>query len=447
MSLSHESIEALRDAVTGPVFVRGDEEIAAEVASMNLTIVSDPEVVVGVTSEADVVAAVNFAVANKLAVRVQATGHNATLVSDGLLITTSRLSDVSVDPSTRLARIGAGAKWVPVVAAAAEHGLAPIAGSSTHVGAVGFVLGGGLGPLVRSHGFGSDWVRGFRVVTATGETLTLNADENAELFWALRGGKGGVGVVTELTVELVELATIYGGSLMFDAAHIETVFRAWLAWIPTAPETDSTSIAVMRVPDLEFVPAPLRGRTLLHLRLASIADPDVAAASFAPLIAAAPSFLGGVGELPTSALDTIHNDPTEPSPSWVTGRLLNPVDDAFADAFLAAVGAQTAVPFISVELRHLGGAAARDVPEGSAVGGRGGAFTLSIVGLAAPGVPEAATATIAQIAPWISAEANVNFGENSPTSIPLWPAAIAERLTAVRSSIDPDGVFQLPRWN
>src|SRR5690606_19123007 len=147
--------------------------------------------------------------------------------------------------------IGAGVRWRAVQAAAAAHGLTGITGSSTSVGAIGFTLGGGLGPLARSHGFSSDYVRGFEVVTGTGELVTANADENPELFWALRGGKVGLGVVTTMQLQLVPLATVYAGALYFAEQHIEAALRGWIDWMPTAPDDVTTSISILNLPDLE----------------------------------------------------------------------------------------------------------------------------------------------------------------------------------------------------
>ncbi|HEY5223537.1 MAG TPA: FAD-binding oxidoreductase [Microbacteriaceae bacterium] len=217
--ITPESIAELRARVTGPVFARGDQGAAAEVACFNRSRTQDPDVVVGATNDADVVAAVRFAVQNRLLVRIQATGHGSGKTpAGGMMITTRRMDTLQLDPRTRLATIGAGVQWQRVVETAAAFELAPIVGSSVTVGAVGYTLGGGLGPLARSHGFSSDWVRGFRVVTAAGDIITADAHSNPDLFWALRGGKGGFGVVTEMTIELAPMPALYVGGLLFEGA-------------------------------------------------------------------------------------------------------------------------------------------------------------------------------------------------------------------------------------
>jgi FAD/FMN-containing dehydrogenase len=216
----------LASRVSGPVLTPADGGFAEEVSGQNLAFSHTPEVAVGATSADDVAEAVKFADANGLHVSVLATGHGShAVVSSGMLITTRRLDRVTVDAQARLATIGAGARWGAVVAAAAQHGLAPITGSSTNVGVVGYLLGGGLGPLSRSHGFSSDYLRSVTIVTADGETVVA---DDGDLFWALRGGKGGFGVVTEVVLGLVPIDHLYAGALVFEEQHIETVLRAWV---------------------------------------------------------------------------------------------------------------------------------------------------------------------------------------------------------------------------
>ena len=179
----------------------------------------------------DVIECVRFARAQGLGVHVRGGGHGDVAISSGILLSMRRLNGVRRGAGTEVAAVGAGVRWGEVIARAAEQGLAPISGSSPTVGVVGFLLGGGLGPLSRSHGFGSDYLVGATLVTASGEWLEMNADEHADLLWALRGGKGGFGVVTEVRLRLVSLRTLYGGSLLFDTKDMEAAFRAWVSWL------------------------------------------------------------------------------------------------------------------------------------------------------------------------------------------------------------------------
>ena len=452
-TLSPTDVAALRDRVTGRVLARGDlpdgGPTAAEAVAAHSTLVAhDPDVAVLAETEADVVEAVRFAAHHGLRVRSHATGHGqSSPITDGVVLGTSGLAGVEVDPASRVARIGAGTRWSAVVDAAAEHGLAPVTGSSTSVGVVGYTLGGGYGPLTRSHGLTSDRVRGFRVVLADGSVVEAGPDTEPDLFWALRGGKGGLGVVTRLDLELVPLRTLYAGSLTFDARHVEEVLRGWAAWTATAPDDVTTSVAVLALPDLPFVPEHLRGRTVLALRFAYPGDPAEGERLAAPLRALAPALADTVGELPVRAVATIHADPEDAGPSWVYGAGLREVDEEFLDRFLAELGPGSGSPFVAAELRHVGGAGARDVEGGSAAGGRTAGILLSLVGVNPPRLPDmvAAAASLAQWSqPWAATETNINFLPGPWTDDALaraWSPETAARLASVRAAYDPTGLF------
>lgn len=440
---------SLRSRVSGPVLEPSDLDYADEAAGFNLAVVHSPNAVVGATSASDVAETVKFARANGLRVHVQSTGHGAEApITSGVLVTTSRLDSVSVDGPLKLATVGGGARWASVVDAAANVRLAPVTGSSTNVGVVGYLSGGGLGPLSRSHGFSSDYVRGLTVVTGTGEIVEASPLENTDLYWALRGGKFGLGVVTEVRLALVELDTLYAGSLLFAEEHIDAVARGWADWTKTAPDDVTTSIGVFRFPDLEFIPEPVRGRTLLNLHFAYPGAVDRGEELAAPLRALAPVYLDSLAELPARDVALIHNDPTNPGPGWASGGLLRSIDSEFMDAWLGQLGSGAQTPLMIGEIRHLGGKTHVDVPEGSAVGGRPAAYTLSFIGAPNPAlfdevVPAAADRAYAALAPWLSPDSNINFvGRARPGQIGRpWSTETLARLFEVRAAHDPDGVF------
>ncbi|WP_223693417.1 FAD-binding oxidoreductase [Leifsonia poae] len=449
-ALATDTVAQLRETVTGTVHLRGEEGLAAEVECFNPTILHDPDLVVAARSEGDIAAAVRFARENDLRVRVHATGHGAAgiAVTDGVLISTRALDSVTVDPEARLAIIGAGARWAPVIAATAEHGLAAVTGSSISVGAVGYTLGGGLGPLARSHGFTADWVRGFRVVTADGEVVTADATTNDDLFWALRGGKGGFGVVTEMTIELIPLATLYAGSLFFEGDAVETAFHSWADWAAQLPEQATTSAVFLQIPDVDGPPPPLRGRSLLSVRFAFPGDATEGARLLAPLREAAPVYLDFVAEIPTTAVGTIHNDPEVGGPDWVRGLMLDSFDRDAAAAFLALVGPGTDSPFVAAEIRQLGGVTSRDTADGTAVGGRDGAFTVSLISGDPAVFDELAPVREAAIreafADRLAEITNVNWSAGLVDRAAFektWPPAILDRLAVIRAERDPEGVF------
>jgi FAD/FMN-containing dehydrogenase len=428
----------------------GDAGYEEEVAGFNAAIEHRPEVVVGARSTDDVVHAVRFARARRLRVAVQSTGHGAAAsLQGGLLVTTRRIDRVVVEPAQRRAVAGAGARWGAVVAAAAPHGLAPIAGSSPTVGVVGFLAGGGIGPLVRSHGFGSDFLVGATVVSGAGQVLTAGAGENADVLWALRGGQPRLGIVTEVQLRLAELPALYAGSMFFEEAHIETAFRGWVSWTATADPRVTTSAAVARFPAAEAIPAPFRGRRLLALRFAYPGDANDGARLAAPLRALAPIYLDQLGPLPLADVAQIFRDPPGPVPAWASGGLLTHVDQDFASVWLGHVGAGTDAPFMAAELRHLGEATTGDVAGGSAVGGRTARFTFALIATNpaqfTTAVPDAEARVVGDLAPWLSSERNGNFAANPlvhRTVAGGVPAAVQAKLSELAKRHDPDGLFR-----
>ncbi|HTF07642.1 MAG TPA: FAD-binding oxidoreductase [Asanoa sp.] len=437
----------LADRVRGPVYEPGDDGFAAEAAGFNLSFAHRPDLVVTATAVDDVVEAVRFARATGLRVSVQSTGHGSDArIDTGLLLTTGRLDHLRVDPAARTATIGAGVRWTSVVNAAAAYGLAPVTGSSPLVGAVGYLLGGGVGPLARSHGFSSDYATGFTVVTGEGEVIEADAGTNPDLFWALRGGKFGLGVVTEMRVRLIELTSVYGGSFFVDTPDIERMLRAWIDWTAGADERVTTSVALIAYPPLPQVPEPMRGKLLLSVRFAFPGDTAEGERLVAPLRAAAPVYLDMLGELPATELGRIHNDPTDPTPAYGHGTMLDRLDQGLGTAFLEAIGADSGgSPFFSGELRQIGAATRRDVPGGSAVGGRESDFVCALISaqpeLFATAAPAAAARWDSTAAPWISEVNNANVVSQPITPervAACWPDDIRERLGQVRRRYDPD---------
>ena len=182
-------------------------------------------------------------------------------------------------------------------------------------------------------------MREFTVVTADGEVVTASADEHPDLFWALRGGKGGLGVVTEAKVELVDLPELYAGALMFEGAAIEPALRAWAAFTETVPDDVTTSAAIIHFPPMEFIPEIFRGKDVLAVRFARPGDAATGESLAAPLRAAATPLVDGLGPMPRANVGLIHNDPADPGPSWGAGMLLDRIDDAFVDLVLGNFGA------------------------------------------------------------------------------------------------------------
>ncbi len=441
-------LDALARAIAGPVLRPGDPAYAAEVAPFNLAHSPAPAVVVGATSTDDVAAAVRWAVSTGRTVAVQATGHGLLGdLRDAVLVTTGRLDTVAVDPAARTARVGAGVRWRQVIDAAAPHGLAPLCGSSSGVGVVGYTLGGGLGVLGRRYGFAADHVRRARLVTADGAVRDVDAVSDPELFWAVRGGKGNLGIVTELEFDLVPVAGLHGGAVFFPGSAAHDLLHAYRQWTPSLPEETTTSIAILRMPPDPAVPEPLRGQTVVHLRFAHLGPAEEGASLLAPMRAVAPASIDTVADMPFAAVDSIHMDPTDPMPTHHDGTTLRALPAEAVDALLEVAGPDVEVPLIMVELRHLGGALARPAAVPNAVPGREAAYAVWVLGPMAPPLvdvlPAVTAGIVDRLRPWAARGALLNFlGAAGPEQVgSLWAADDLARLQQVRRRVDPSGVF------
>jgi len=194
------------------VHVPGDEAYEEQRATYR----GAPAIVVEACTPADVRTAVGIARKHGLPLTVQSTGHGTLVPPDGgVLLKTSRMAQVLVDPDRRVAHVGPGARWSEVIAAAELFGLAPLSGDTPSVGVVGYTLGGGLSWLSRKHGFAADSLLRAELVTADGRLLTVDQHRHAELFWAIRGGSGNFGVVTSLEFRLYPVPSVYGGTAVF----------------------------------------------------------------------------------------------------------------------------------------------------------------------------------------------------------------------------------------
>ncbi|UEA58464.1 FAD-binding oxidoreductase [Gordonia otitidis] len=444
--IDQADIADLRARIRGDVLRPSQEGYAT--VGFNPAVSRRPWAVIDAADAHDVAAAVSFAADNSMTVAVHATGHGATSV-DGksLLVRTAALDTCDVDPDTRTARIGAGVRWQRVIDAAAPYGLAPLCGSAPGVGVAGFLSGGGIGPLVRTVGVSSDYVRAFEVVTGDGRLRRVTADVDPDLFWGLRGGKSTLGIITEVEVELLPIAQFYGGAVYFDGADASAVLAAWKRWAQELPREASTSVAFLRLPDMPGVPPMLAGKLTVAVRYASVADVDTAAATFAPMRAVATPILDMVDTMPYAAVGMIHADPTDPLPTHDDGILLSDLTDEAVTTLLRHVGPAAASPLLVVELRLLGGAFAEQRGPDSAVCHRDAAVNLHIIGALvgpiADIVPEHATRLVGDMSAWATGGRLPNFTASAdPRTVrSCYDEETAAWLAALARQHDPCGAL------
>ncbi|NMO52865.1 FAD-binding oxidoreductase [Actinoplanes sp. TBRC 11911] len=449
------SAAALRETVTGPVLEPGDDGYDAEVVSFNLNLPLRPALAVGVTSVADVQAAVRFAARHRMPVAVRASGHQAAKdVRGAVLINTSRMDGVRIDAPNRRARVEAGVLWAAAVAAAAEHGLAPMSGSAPTVSAIGYTLGGGQSPVFgRSEGYAADHVHLVEIVTADGQLRQVTADSDPDLFWAVRGGKGNMGVVTAIEFDLFPVTEFYGGGLHFAGERMADVLRVWRTWAPSLPEQATTSVAVLRYPPVPDLPEPLRGAFVLHVRYSYLGEAAEGERLLAPIRAVAEPLIDGVRTLPYTQNALIHLDPPGPEAFFDRTTTLREFTPEVLEALIGFAGPDSGNPLLGLEIRALGGALDREPAVPNAVPSRG--IPYMMWGLGVGGQDQAdllgswLDRMVETFAPWVFDERRmVNFlsKDQATTAAQVRLAYGAERydrLARIKRRVDPDNVFRL----
>ncbi|SIS04436.1 FAD-binding oxidoreductase [Williamsia sterculiae] len=441
-------LTVLSGIITGTVALPGEPGYD-RCTPWNVAVPVTPAAVISAANATDVAETVRFARAAGLRVAVQTTGHGASPVADDtILVLTADLDQCVVDPATATARVGAGVTWQRVMDEATPHGLAPLAGSSPDVGVVGFLTGAGIGPLVRTHGLSSDHVLSFDLVTGNGEMVHVTPDTQPELFWGLRGGKSTLGIVTAVEFSMPAISEFYAGTLFFDGADADVVVQGWRRWTAEMPHHASTSLALLQLPPLPHVPAPLAGRFTVAVRFASVADAETAAAVLAPMRAVAPALIDTAGMMPYAAMAAIHADPVDPMPTREHTALLRELTPETVQTLLEVAGPRAESPQVIVELRLLGGALNRPTAHPSAFCHRDAEYSLLAIGVLAPPIADAVgvhgTAVLQAMAPWSTGGALPNFGSAAdPDRVARsYDDDTRTRLAELADRHDPDGVLR-----
>jgi FAD binding domain-containing protein len=310
-TIAVRDLETLRAAVTGDVFILGEAGYDQARQAWNLATDERPAVVVMAESAADVMQAVRFARTHGMRIAPQGTGHGAEPLEPlqgAMLLRTARMRSVRIDPAARTARADAGAVWQDVTVPAGEHGLAALAGTSPNVGVTGYTLGGGIGWLARRYGLAANSVTAAEIVTPGGRLVRTDAGHEPDLFWAVRGGGGSVGVVTALEMRLYPVRELYAGALFFPIGRAGQVLRAWRTWTGTVPDEVTSVGRILRLPPLPEVPEPLRGRAFALVEAAFMGDAGTGSELLGSLRRLGPE-LDTFAMIPAPALQQLHMDP------------------------------------------------------------------------------------------------------------------------------------------
>ena len=414
----------------------------------NLAIDQRPAAVAMPESVDDVVAAVDYARTVGLRVAVQGTGHGARhdLLDGTLLINTARMTGVAVDAEARVARVAAGTIWIDVVDAAVEHGLTALHGSAPDVGVVGYSLGGGIGWLARKHGLSASSVLSAEVVTADGEVVRADPETNPDLFWALKGGGGSFGVVTELEIALYPVAEAFAGWLVWPMDRAAEVLGAWAAWTRQVPEEVTSVGRMLQLPPIPEMPPALRGRQVVVVEATYLGDEESGRALLQPLLDLEPE-IDTFAVVPARALTDLHQDPPTAVPAVGDGWMLDAFDGSAAEALVDVAAMDGTSPLLSVEVRHLDGALGRPDSNGGVLSHFEAPYVMYSVGVPmGPVTKDAIDAGVGDIRnalqPWLSQGTYFNFADTDVESSSLYPDGVFGRLAEVRAEVDPDGLFR-----
>jgi hypothetical protein len=436
-------------AIAGRVATPSDSDWDEARLAWNLAADLRPEAVVFAESADDVAKTVRFAAENELNVTGQGTGHGAAALAalEGtILLKTERMRGIEVDAEAQTARVEAGVLVAELSSVAGAHGLSSMPGSSPDVGVTGYTLGGGLSWLGRRYGFACNRVQAVELVTADGEPRTVDAENEPDLFWALRGGGGGYAIVTALQVRLVPIAEIYAGALVFPAELGAGAVRAYRDWAAGVSDDVTSVVRFVTPPPIPDVPEPIRGVPLLTIDGACIGSQAEGEAIVAPLRELGETIMDTWAQIPAEDLCHIHMDPENPVPGIGEGMTIRELPDEAIDAFAGLAGPGSGSPLLLSELRHIGGALGRPDPDGGALTHLETEFVMYSVGM--PMTPELGAAIPQHLAkieqtmqPWAGEGSYFNFTERSCDADAILPADVCARLAEVKRKWDPDGTI------
>ena len=450
--LESQTVEALRRHIRGELLLPGDATYAVARRGWNASIDRMPAGIVRCEDAEDVTRTLRIATEHGLPVTVRAGGHNVAgrAVADGaLLIDLSRMRAVSVHAERRVVEVQGGALWHDVDVAAARCGLATTGGMVSSTGVGGFTLGGGAGWLMRRFGLAVDNLRGVSVVLADGRFVRASTDEHPDLFWGLRGGGGGLGVVTAFEFALHPVSQVYAGVVVRPAEEAALLLRTFRDFTRGAPDGFCGMVVLIHAPPLPFLDAAWHGRPVAITALCWSGEPAAGEDVLAPLRRVGSPIVDHVGPMPYVQWQHLQDvgAPSGRHHYWKTASYRSLPDSAIETLATAALSLPTSLSEIHVQ--HLGGAVARVAVDETPFAQRDAAFFVNLIGATQwleefPSVRERVRALHERIAGGALPRPLPNFSDrdDGPVADQLDPAS-AERLQVLRRRYDPTGRFVL----
>ena len=448
--LPPHAVQALRSHVRGQILLPGDAGYPLARRCWNASIDRSPAGIVRCEDAEDVTRALRIAAEYALPVTVRGGGHNVAgrAVADGaLMVDLSRMRAVSVHADSRVAEVQGGALWHDVDVATARSGLATTGGLVSSTGVGGFTLGGGAGWLMRRFGLAIDNLRAASVVLADGRFVRASTDERPDLFWGLRGGGGGLGVVTGFEFALHPLRQVYAGVVVRPAEEAALVLRAFRDFTADAPDDFCGLLVLTHAPPLPFLDAAWHGRPVVITALCWSGEPSQAEAALAPLRRVGAPIADHVGPMPYVQWQHLQDmgAPAGRYHYWKTVSYRSLPDSAVDVLTDAARSLPTSLSEIHVQ--HLGGAVARAPAEETSFAQRDAGIFVNLIGVTQwpeeyPSMRERMRGLNEGLSRGALSRLLPNFTDDDDGRVPdqLGPER-AERLQALRRRYDPDGRF------
>ncbi|MEW2139111.1 FAD-binding oxidoreductase [Streptomyces sp. NPDC005409] len=446
------SIDQLRERTRGPVVTPDDEAYDEARTVYNAMIDRRPAAVVRCAHAGDVMAAVDFARSNGLDLAVRGGGHSVPgfgTCDGGVVADLSAMRGVRVDPARRTARAEGGATWGDFNAATHAFGLATTGGIISTTGIGGLTLGGGIGYLCRGQGLSCDNLISADVVTADGRLVVASEEENADLFWALRGGGGNFGAVTSFEYRLSPVKDVYGGPILYELADAPAVLRSFSELIADAPEELGGFPAFQIAPPLPFIPEDRHGDTFVLIVACWSGPLDEGPAAVQAFRDFAPVVAEHVGPMPYPALNSAFDALVPPGlQHYWKANFANELSDA---AIAAHVEHAARLPVVNstIHIYPINGACHRVAPDATAFAYRDASFATVIAGMwPDPADNEANTAWVRDYyeatAPHSQEGGYINFmADDDQSRIRANYKGNYDRLVEAKRTYDPGNLFHM----
>jgi FAD/FMN-containing dehydrogenase len=449
-ALDASALDSLANRLLGEMILPGHAAYDSVRRVWNKEFARQPAVIVRAADAMDVIQTVAFARERDLPFAVRSGGHSLAgfgSVDQGVVLDLSALKGISIDPQRQVAWVQPGVTSQDLAARAAEYGLGLSTGDAPTVGIGGLTLGGGIGFMVRKYGLTIDSLLSAQVVTADGRLLTASETEHPDLFWALRGGGGNFGVVTEFQFQLRPVGTVLGGALAYPATR--EVVRNYAQRALVARDGLSTITLLVKAPPLPVLPAEMHGKLILLILAVYVGDHEEGQRALQPLRALGPGLVDLVGRMPYPAIFDWTRDATVSSHHVGRTLFVQELPDALIDTLLDCVEHGTS-PLSFAQIRPLGGAFGRVPADATAFAHRGRKYMLALINDWDGPDGEDAAPHYAWIESFWQAVrpygsgVYVNFLEDGEQRIrEAYPGDTYERLAAVKRKYDPTNFFRM----